>query len=587
MSTNNIDKYIFKGNYVQISDIKINVALSHDEEIEFLEEKLKKILKVKNKSALPEYVIRRRSIDARKGVQIIFSVLIKEDDLSQSKKNYLLRNKFANRVSYPEKTHEDAFYVYHHAISQGTFSTDDNSSINITSHRITSTLITEKKINAVVIGMGPAGLFAALELARSGYPPTIIERGKAVEDRQIDFNLLREKGILNPESNAQFGEGGAGTFSDGKLTSRMKNSYVDLVLRNFVNFGADESILYDQRPHMGSDCLPHILKNLRHELLKLGVKILFSTRAEGLQFSDGKLTAVKTNRGEIKCNQVIVAIGHSARDSYVNFYNNGLILENKPFAMGFRIEHRQEFINKQQYGKYFNSPLLGSANYSVVVHPFKEELRLKEEKERAIYSFCMCPGGEVIQASSFPGMLCVNGMSNLKRNSGIANSALLCSIDERDYGDELFAGMKFQERIEKICFKLGGKNNYAPAELCEDYLNKNTSGFGFADFSSTFKPGLKFVDLHQVYPKYINDYFIEGLKLIDNIYPNYSKNALLIAAETRSSAPLRMIRNKETLESIGLEGVYPAGEGAGYAGGIVSSAVDGIKVSRALIDKWK
>lgn len=550
------------GSFIRLRELAVNPQQSRAEERRELERQLRRLLRVGADEVLPPYFIRRRSVDARKGVKIRYSLLLRPEELRPSRLRTLLADSRNRREEYSEELPEE---------KQARV-------------RSVPTLL-RKSFRPLVAGMGPAGLFAALELARSGVPPILIERGKPLEERIADFDRMRKEGILHPESNAQFGEGGAGSFSDGKLTTRIHDPLVDYVLRSLVSFSAPEDILYEQRAHIGSDRLRSVLRSLRQELLALGTEIRFSCRAEHLLSRDGCFRGVESSQGRIEAPAAILAIGHSARDSYRRFFADGLALENKAFAMGFRIEHLQSFINRRQYGCPHSYPSLGAANYSVTVHPFREERRARGEKDRAVYSFCMCPGGEVIPASSEPGRLCVNGMSDRARDLETANAALLCTVDERDYGETLFAGMELQERIEEKTWLLGGGDFRAPVESVRDYLTGRECDFSPPSFVSSYRPGIVFRNLRGLYSPEADACFTEALALIEKALPGYCENALLLAAETRSSAPLRMLRDKESMESISMRGLYPAGEGAGYAGGIVSSAVDGIKAARKLLDK--
>ncbi len=530
---------------------------------------------------LPSYKLYKRSIDARRELQIHVVLEIQEEKSGRFQR-WIRRHLIKAAAAPPE--------WFDLLIQSSNF----NSSVSDTS------------VRPVVVGMGPAGLFAALCLAKAGKRPILVERGRAVEDRIQDFDLLRTKAILDPNSNAQFGEGGAGTFSDGKLTCRKGDALIELILKELVSHGAPEDILYEHKPHIGSDLLPKILRSIRHELLDLGASILFSHQLIALKTRDGqqnfageknaspfslmtpkqvknKLEGIllhdllRDQKVELACEHLVLAIGHSSRDTVRQIYKDGVCLEAKAFAMGFRIEHDQEWINQKQYRDHACSRVLGSAPYSLTVHP--------EDRKKAVYSFCMCPGGEVILASSEPNRLCVNGMSGRKRDKSNANAAILVTVDSNDYGDRLFSGLEFQERIEEKAYHLGGTQFCAPVQSALDFVQGEITHGIQACVQPSYRPKVKEADLGQLYPTRMTKALREGLILMDQRMPGFlNERALLTAAETRSSSPLRMTRDPKTRESLTLLGVYPAGEGAGYSGGIVSSAVDGLKSALALLN---
>ncbi len=421
----------------------------------------------------------------------------------------------------------------------------------------------------VVVGMGPAGMFAALELARNGYRPLVIERGEAVEQRDESVKTFWEEGILNPESNVQFGEGGAGTFSDGKLTTRIKDFRCDQVLTEFVRAGAPEEIAYSGKPHIGTDVLKVVVKSIRKEIESLGGTVLFSHRLEDVKIENGRIKSIIVNGEELACQALLLAIGHSSRDTYEMLFRKGILLEQKPFAIGVRIEHSQQLINESQYGKFAGHPRLKAADYRLTHNC--------GDSGRGVYSFCMCPGGQVVAAASEEGLLVTNGMSDYSRDKDNANSAIVVSVGSSDFsGSSPLAGMEFQRRYEKLAYAAGGGGYLAPVQLAEDFLNDRVSE-KLGNISPTYTPGYRFADMRECLPSYIVESLKDGLVNFNKKIRNFSdKNSILTGIETRTSAPLRILRN-QNFQSSNVGGLFPSGEGAGFAGGIISSAVDGIK----------
>ena len=432
------------------------------------------------------------------------------------------------------------------------------------------------KKEVAVIGAGPAGLFAALRLAEYGYIPLVFERGEEVDKRDITTNnFINSSNIsdlkaLNPESNVQFGEGGAGTYSDGKLNTRIKSEYIDKVFRELVACGAQENIMWDYKPHIGTDVLKVVVKNLREKIKSMGGKFYFNSKMENLHIKDGKVIGIDIVRGlkereYYSVDSVILAIGHSSRDTYRMLQLKGIHMENKPFAVGVRIEHFREDIDKMQYGKFAGNPLLGAATYSVTYNNRKED--------RGVFSFCMCPGGVVVNAASETGGTLVNGMSYSQRDGRFSNSAIVVGIKENEFGEELFSGMKFQEKLERKTFEIG--NNYgAVYQNVMDFMsNRETK----SEIESSYEMKMNSYDINNLFPQFITN----NMKAA---FENWGKNSYfisnrvnLIAPETRTSAPVKIVRDIKG-ESINVRGLFPIGEGAGYAGGIMSAAVDGIKV---------
>lgn len=427
-----------------------------------------------------------------------------------------------------------------------------------------------KNKEVAVIGAGPAGLFSALRLAEHGYIPLVFERGEEVDKRDITNNRFIADSILNPESNVQFGEGGAGTYSDGKLNTRIKSEYIDKVFRELVDCGAQEEILWDYKPHIGTDVLKVVVKNIREKIKSMGGKFYFNTKMENLLIKNNCVIGIETiNKDGVKeiisTDSVILAIGHSSRDTYRMLHKNGVHLENKPFAVGARIEHLRSDIDKMQYGKYADHPLLGAATYSVTYNNKKED--------RGVFSFCMCPGGVVVNAASEEGKTLVNGMSYSKRDGKFSNSAIVVGIKENEFGDELFSGMKFQENLERKTYEIG--NNYgAVYQNVIDFIEgKKTSG----SIESSYEMKMNSYDLNNLFPKFMTDNMKAAFQQWGKNSYFISKNVNLIAPETRTSAPVKITRDIKG-QSININGLFPIGEGAGYAGGIVSAAVDGLKI---------
>ncbi|WP_040212971.1 NAD(P)/FAD-dependent oxidoreductase [Clostridium polynesiense] len=430
----------------------------------------------------------------------------------------------------------------------------------------------------VVVGMGPAGLFASLLLARKGYSPLVIERGEPVDERTRTVDKFWQIGDLNLESNVQFGEGGAGAFSDGKLTTRIKDKRCDFILDAMVKAGAPEEIIYKGKPHVGTDILKNVVKNIREEIISLGGEVRFNSKLQNIVYKDGKIKAVVVNGEEIPCEALILALGHSARDTYEMLYRNGIYMEAKPFAIGVRAEHPQELIDVNQYGKFAGHPRLKAADYRLTFN--------SSNFNRSVYSFCMCPGGLVVAAASEEKRLVTNGMSYHARDKENANSAIVVSVSPEDFqGNSPLRGMEFQRHYEALAYNLGGGGYKAPVQLLGDFLrDKETVRLG--SVKPTYQPGYEFRELKKCLPSYTVGALKEGFKNFDNKIKGFADNdAVLTGIETRTSAPVRIIRN-EVLESISLQGLYPCGEGAGYAGGIISAAVDGLKIAEALIKRW-
>jgi len=428
----------------------------------------------------------------------------------------------------------------------------------------------------IVVGFGPCGIFAALVLAQMGFRPIVLERGKAVRERTQDTWGLWRKKVLNPESNVQFGEGGAGTFSDGKLYSQIKDPrhLGRKVLTEFVRAGAPEEILYVAKPHIGTFRLVGMVETMRHEIEALGGEIRFQQRVTDVLIEDGRIEGVTLASGEIlRSRHVVLALGHSARDTFEMLHARGVHLEAKPFSIGFRIEHPQSLIDRARLGPNAGNPLLGAADYKLVHHA---------KNGRAVYSFCMCPGGAVVAAASEPNRVVTNGMSQYSRNERNANAGIVVGITPADFsGDDPLAGIALQRKLEARAFELGGGNYDAPGQLVGDFLaGKPSTGLGSVEPS--YKPGVHLTDLATALPPYAIEAIREALPAFDQQIKGFAmKDAVLTGVETRTSSPVRITRGDD-FQSMNVKGLYPAGEGAGYAGGILSAGVDGIKVAEAV-----
>ena len=512
---------------IKITNIKIRADLSDDE----LFEKIYKKYKI-NKNDVTEKRIIKKSIDARNKADIFYNYSVELECKNENKiKNVQIVKK------------EEPFKII----------------VNRKSSK-----------RPVIIGAGPAGLFSALTLAQNGIKPIIIEQGKTVDERKKDVEEFQKKGKLNTLSNVQFGEGGAGTFSDGKLTSGIHNPLCKIVLKEFYNFGAPEQILYINKPHIGTDNLINIIRNMRNEIIKLGGEFLFNEKVTDFEFENSKVTAVICSK-RIETDTVILAIGHSARSTFEKLYEKGVKMEKKNFSIGVRIEHKQSMINKSQYGE-ITKLKLPPAEYKMAYHG----------ENRSCYTFCMCPGGTVIASSSETETIVTNGMSVYARNGENANSAVLVNVTPNDFkGESPLEGMYFQKDLEQKAFKLGGSNYNAPIQRFEDFEN-NVKSTHIGEIKPTYKPGVTLSNLNEILPDFISKTLVEGIKYFNKSIKGFAHpDAILTGVETRSSSPVQITRNENKQSNI--KGLYPCGEGAGYAGGIMSAAVDGIKCAIAVL----
>lgn len=541
-----------KNNFIRIDEI----FLTLDEEEDALGLKIVKILGVDEKEIV-RYSIAKRAIDSRKKENIFFVYSVNVE--LKNPQNYLSRQKRLSstlkKKALRHKVRWQEPYVYKIKKAVPDFSQ-----------------------RTVVVGTGPSGLFSALVLAQAGLKPLVVERGEDVDARIKDVNAFFLKGEFKENSNVQFGEGGAGTFSDGKLYTNVKDPRTKYIFDQLIASGAPKRIANDAHPHIGTDKLRTVVKNLRKKIIELGGEVKFNACLTDIETDNEKIVAVTFNEHEkISVDNLVVAIGHSARDTYQMLYEKNLEMKAKSFSIGLRIEHPVDLINKSQYGNYYNHPKLPTAKYKLVAH-------LKDK--RSVYTFCMCPGGFVVAASSEKEMVVVNGMSTYAQDGQNSNSALLVNVTPDDFeSDHPLAGVEFQRTWERAAFVSGGKDYRAPAQLVGDFL-KGQPSKNPGSVTPTYKPGVVMTSLDGCLPDYVIESIKSALPVLDQKIKGFAKDdALLVGVETRSSAPVRFVRN-EYLQS-NIKGVYPAGEGSGYAGGIVSAALDGMKVAESIIDKFQ
>ncbi len=551
---------------LRLSDIKL--ALDHSEK-DLLDSLILRLQIKPNE--LMSYSVFKRSYDARKR-NSIFLVYQVDVNLCERLENVVLE-KHPNS-SHINKSPDSHYY----AVAQAP-----------------ENFPSENQQKPIVIGFGPCGLMTALLLAQMGFKPIVLERGKEVRERTKDTWKLWRNGQLNTESNVQFGEGGAGTFSDGKLYSQVKDKRFlgRKVLNEFVKAGAPNEILILSKPHIGTFKLVKMVENIRAEIIRLGGEIRFKSKVDGLIHEEimdsepvanstqktrppSQITGVKLANGDIiNSRQVVLAIGHSARDTFKNLYQQGVYMEAKPFSIGFRIEHPQSVIDKARFGKQAGHSILGAADYKLVHHC---------KNGRTVYSFCMCPGGTVVAATSEKNAVVTNGMSQYSRNERNANSAIVVGITpEQDYSDDVFAGVELQRKLESLAYKMGGENYHAPAQRVGDFLQQKQSAKDKnIEVAASYQPGTQWCDLSKSLPDYAIEAIREAIPAFDKKIAGFAMDdAILTAVETRTSSPICIKRDK-TYQSINSRGLYPAGEGAGYAGGILSAAIDGVKIAEAV-----
>jgi uncharacterized protein len=531
---------------IRITELRLPIEHAPEE----LEAAILKRLGISSKD-LVNFIVFKRSYDARKNIALAFIYTI--DVSAKNEEAILLKFGHDQHV----RPSPDTSY---HFVAQA------NNLDNPLPER------------PVVIGFGPCGIFAALVLAQMGFKPIVLERGKQVRERTQDTWGLWRKNVLNPESNVQFGEGGAGTFSDGKLYSQIKDPkfYGRKVIQEFIKAGAPEEIAYVAKPHIGTFRLVGVVEKMRQEIISLGGEVRFQQKVTGFEIKDGEMAGVNLESGEkLAARHVIIALGHSARDTFKALHEAGVYIEPKPFSVGFRIEHPQSLIDRARLGPHAGNPLIGAADYKLVHHA---------KNGRAVYSFCMCPGGTVVAATSEENRVVTNGMSQYSRNERNANAGIVVNVDPEDYGgsaENPLAGIDFQRALESKAFELGGRNYEAPGQLVGDFIAGETST-EFGKVIPSYKPGVHLTDLAQALPDFVIEAMREALPAFEKKIKGFAMHdAVLTGVETRTSSPLRITRGNN-YQSLNVKGLYPAGEGAGYAGGILSAGVDGIKVAEAL-----
>ena len=526
---------------IRIRQIKINIE---DNQIESLRNKVSKLLKISLQDIL-ELKIIKKSLDARKKENLFF---VYEVDIKTKLENKILKN----------NKNKDIFIA------------------PVENYTFVESGTKELSQRPIIVGAGPAGLFCAYLLAENKYKPLIIERGEKVEDRIKTIENFWLTGKLNTDSNVQFGEGGAGTFSDGKLNTLVKDKYYrgKKAFEIFVENGAPEEIMYENKPHIGTDILRKVIKNMREKIISMGGEFHYNTKLTKINTKNNSLVSIEVNNNEIiPCENLILAIGHSARDTFEMLLNEGINMTAKPFAVGIRIEHPQQMIDECQYGK----------KYAHILPPSSYKLTYTTTKNRGVYSFCMCPGGYVVNASSEANRLAINGMSNYKRDTKNANSALVVTVSPNDFGNNPLSGIEFQRHLEELAYKYG--KSKIPLQLYKDYKeNRETTLLG--EVTPITKGDYTMTNLNKLFPEYINESLKEAIEYFDTKIKGYARSdALLLGVESRTSSPIKIERDEQNISNI--KGIYPCGEGAGYAGGITTAAMDGIKVAESIALLYK
>lgn len=526
-----------------VQNIKLSIERSKDDALTVAKHRL---LKFFPKNAIGELKIYKSSIDARKKENILFvySVSAQIHEAPRVNENAMLKDGIAPMP-------------------------DEEMSIEFGTERMDG--------RPVVVGFGPCGIFCALLLAKHGYRPIVIERGASVKQRTADVEAFFRSGILNPESNIQFGAGGAGTFSDGKLVTRINDPKCGYVLSEMHRFGAPEEVLYKAKPHVGTDYLKKVVENAEKEIIRLGGEVLFQTKLEDLVISNGRIASIRTSKGELPCSLLVLALGHSARDTFSMLSFHGVEMTAKAFSVGVRVEHLQENIDFALYGKSAGHPALPKGEYNLSCH----------NESRGVYTFCMCPGGQVVAAASEEGGVVTNGMSNFRRDGKNANSAVAVSVNPSDYGNRVDLAIDFQRKLEQTAYLAANRSYNAPCQTMGDFLGKtkNTLPSGVLP---TYRDGkVTMTDMDKVLPSFVTESLRFGFVNFDKKLKGFAANdAVLTGVETRTSSPIRIPRNEDYL-AVRFSNLYPCGEGAGYAGGITSAAVDGIKCALAIMKKYK
>ena len=529
---------------IRLNEVKLDLDQAINKELE-IKNIIKYINKKYNVGKIDNVSIYKKAIDARRADRVLFVYTV---DFSTPNEKQLLGLKQKAFTATPNMDYQEVTQGY----------------IKLTNR-------------PVIVGFGPSGILAGLLLARRGYKPIIIEMGLDIDNRDQKFSEFLATRKFNKHASIQFGEGGAGTYSDGKLTTSISDLRCRYVLKTLVEHGAEEDLIYINKPHVGTDKLKEIIKNIRKEIISLGGEIRFDCKLTDFLIENNTLVGIEINDEEVlKTETLLLGIGHSSRETFELIKNSGFNITRKPFSVGVRIEHPQEMINKSQYGKSYNHPALGAADYKLSYH---------DPSGRSAYTFCMCPGGYVVCGASEVGGVVTNGMSESKRDNHNANSAVLVNVQTDDFpGDDVLAGMYFQRNLEKIAFEKGGNNYDAPAQLVGDFLTNRRSNT-IKSVLPTYKPGVTLVDFNEILPNFVTSTLKNALLDFDKKIKGFAMaDAIMTGVETRSSSPVRIIR--DNLHEANINGIYPMGEGAGYAGGIMSSAVDGIKTAEFIIQKY-